>query len=108
MIFKAEKLGSIGLPEEAVQRDRRSCRRAGSCGVGEKAVYLGGLYRERKYYIPYDSIERIFKRVAMSREDLREEELSLLFLILWWSMTAERNTAASSKGKRTSTAFWSR
>ncbi|HIU25211.1 MAG TPA: ATPase P [Candidatus Copromorpha excrementigallinarum] len=67
MIFKAEKLGSIGLPEEAVQRDRRRCRRAGSCGVGEKAVYLGGLYRERKYYIPYDSIERIFKRVAMSR-----------------------------------------
>ena len=49
MIFKPEKLGSKGLPEDVLQRDRKNCRRAGSCGIGEKAVSLGGMYAERKY-----------------------------------------------------------
>ena len=36
------------------------------CGVGKKALYLNSFYIDRRYYLPYGSITRVFKRVAMS------------------------------------------
>ena len=47
--------------------DKKNCRKFGPCGVGEKAVYLNSFYIDRKYYIPISSIQRIFKRIAMSK-----------------------------------------
>ena len=34
---------------------------------GQKALYLNSFYIDRRYYLPYGSISRVFKRVAMSR-----------------------------------------
>ena len=33
---------------------------------GKKALYLNSFYIDRRYYLPYGSITRVFKRVAMS------------------------------------------
>lgn len=65
--IKPQQLGVQGLEREAVQKDRKACQRFGPCGVGEKAIYLNSLYAECRYYVPFSSITRIFKRVAMSR-----------------------------------------
>ena len=32
----------------------------------KKALYLNSFYIDRRYYLPYGSISRVFKRVAMS------------------------------------------
>ena len=37
------------------------------CGVGEKALYLNSFYIDRRYYITYPAVTRVFKRVAMSQ-----------------------------------------
>ena len=67
MIFKPVKLGRDGLTEQELQTDRKKSRNFGPCGVGEKALYLNSFYIDRRYYIPFTSITRVFKRVAMSR-----------------------------------------
>lgn len=67
MIFKPAQLGMAKLDNQELVEDRKSCKRIGPCGVGKKALYLNSFYIDRRYYLPYGSISRVFKRVAMSQ-----------------------------------------
>ena len=67
MIFAPKALGNKKLPDDILSKDRKSCIRTGPCGYGREAVYLNSFYISRRYYIAYDEIERIYKRIAMSR-----------------------------------------
>ena len=67
MIFRPAQLGKESLDRDALAADRRSCKRFGPCGVGERALYLSSFYLNCRYYLPYSGITRVFKRVAMSK-----------------------------------------
>lgn len=67
MIFKPAQLSCEQLTPSELTEDKKNCRHFGPCGVGEKALYLNSFYFERRYYIPFSSITRVFKRVAMSK-----------------------------------------
>ena len=66
MIFKPAQLGMAHLDSAELEQDKKSCKKIGPCGVGKKALYLNSFYIDRRYYLPYGSISRVFKRVAMS------------------------------------------
>ena len=66
MIVKPMPLGLETLDHAELAADRKDCRRFGPCGAGEKALYLNSFYLDCRYYIPYNEVERVFKRVAMS------------------------------------------
>ena len=66
MIFRPAQLGMAKLDRLELEQDKKSCRKIGPCGVGKKALYLNSFYIDRRYYLPYGSISRVFKRVAMS------------------------------------------
>ena len=66
MIFKPAQLGMAKLDPQELEADKKACRKIGPCGVGKKALYLNSFYIDRRYYLPYTSITRVFKRVAMS------------------------------------------
>ena len=66
MIFKPAQLGLARLDKQELEQDIKSCRKIGPCGVGKMALYLNSFYIDRRYYLPYGSISRVFKRVAMS------------------------------------------
>ena len=66
-MFKPIQLSSAALEPAVLAEDKKHCRRVGPCGLGEKALYLNSFYLDRRYYIPYSAITRVFKRVAMSR-----------------------------------------
>ena len=66
MIFKPAQLGMAKLDKQELEADKKSCKKIGPCGVGKKALYLNSFYIDRRYYLPYGSISRVFKRVAMS------------------------------------------
>ena len=66
MIFKPAQLGLARLDAHELEEDKKACRKIGPCGVGKKALYLNSFYIDRRYYLPYGSISRVFKRVAMS------------------------------------------
>ncbi len=67
MSFAPVRLGNTVLEAETASADRKSCRRFGPCGVGEKALYLSDLLVDRHFYVAFGSVRRVFKRVAMSR-----------------------------------------
>ena len=60
-------LGRQILEPEVLRQDKKNCRKIGPCGIGEKALYLNSFYIDRMYYVPIQSVRRVFKRVAMSR-----------------------------------------
>ena len=66
-MFKPQRLGTVTLPDDELTADKKTCRKIGPCGVGKKAIYLNSFYFDRRYYIPISSVERIFKRIAMSK-----------------------------------------
>ena len=66
MIFRPAQLGMAKLDRLELEQDKKACRKIGPCGVGKKALYLNSFYIDRRYYLPYGSICRVFKRVAMS------------------------------------------
>ena len=59
-------LGDRVLPSRELEIDKGACRKIGSCGVGDRALYLGSRYISRRWYLPWNEVERVFKRVAMS------------------------------------------
>ena len=67
MSFAPVRLGNTVLEAETAAADRKSCRRFGPCGVGEKALYLNDLLIDRYFYVGFGSVRRVFKRVAMSQ-----------------------------------------
>ncbi len=66
MIFKPHPL-SAPLPASELEEDKKHCKKFGPCGVGEKAIYLNSFFLERRYYIPFTSVQRVYKRLAMSK-----------------------------------------
>ena len=60
------RFGTKELTAEELKSDRKSCRRAGPCGLGRKAMYLNTFFLARRLYVCYEDIERIYKRIAMS------------------------------------------
>ena len=66
MLFRPAQLGMAKLDRLELEQDKKACRKIGPCGVGKKALYLNSFYIDRRYYLPYGSISRVFKRVAMS------------------------------------------
>ena len=66
MIFRPAQLGMAKLDRLELEQDKKACRKIGPCGVGKRALYLNSFYIDRRYYLPYGSISRVFKRVAMS------------------------------------------
>ena len=67
MSLLAKSLGVKKLPEDILRIDKKNCRIYGPCGVGERALYLNGKYIERRYYVIWSEVSRLYKRVAMSR-----------------------------------------
>lgn len=67
MLWKPKKLGTKELTEQELAEDRKSLKKIGPCGVGKRALYLNSFYIDRFYYVPLESVSRVFKRVAMSK-----------------------------------------
>ena len=67
MIFAPVRLGETSLNAEAVAADKKSCKRFGPCGVGKEALFLNSYFIDRRYYVTFSSVRRVFKRVAMSQ-----------------------------------------
>ena len=66
MIVAPAPLGGETLPRKVLEADRKACLKFGPCGIGREALYLGGRFLDRRFYLPWREVKRVFKRVAMS------------------------------------------
>ncbi len=67
MILTPNPIGTKTLPRETLAQDKSDSFKAGPCAVGREALYLGGRFFDRRYYICWKDVKRVFKRVAMSK-----------------------------------------
>lgn len=67
MYFAPKCIGNIALKPDELRKDREKCLRVGPCGIGRKAIYLGSLFIDCRYYVSFDDVRRVYKRVAMSK-----------------------------------------
>ena len=67
MFITPNPIGTKTLPRETLEKDRSESFKAGPCAVGREALYLGGRFFDRRYYICWKDVGRVFKRVAMSK-----------------------------------------
>ncbi|WP_130838597.1 hypothetical protein [Lachnoclostridium sp. Marseille-P6806] len=70
------------LTKEELIADRRKCRRYDQCGLGERAIYMGSVMHPRRYYIPYEAVSHVYKRVAASRLGGRGFLAPILYLVV--------------------------
>ena len=67
MIFAPKRVGNLVLDPKALEEDKKHCQKIGPCGLGKQAIYLNSFFIDRRYYVMWQDIRRVFKRVAMSR-----------------------------------------
>lgn len=84
MVFAPHAIGKRTLDDKSLELDRKSCKKFGPCGVGKEALYLGGRFLDRRYYIPWKEVKRVFKRVAMSKGGFSGKGMfgSMAFLVV--------------------------
>ena len=67
MIFAPKLFGTQKLSDADLATDKKNAFKAGPCGAGEKALYLNSFYFPRRYYVCWNDVARVFKRVALTK-----------------------------------------
>lgn len=67
MYFAPKPLTSAQLPPDILKEDRLGAKLFEECGLGQKALYLEAFGMRCRRYIPLSKIERVFKRLAVSK-----------------------------------------
>lgn len=100
MIITPVPLGSKTLPREVLAVDRDNCLKYGPCGVGREALYLGGRFLDRRFYLPWQEVKRVFKRVAMSKGGFSGKGIfgSLAFLVVQYGDGKEKESPFKFEG----------
>lgn len=92
MIFTPIPLTDAILSSEQLKKDVRNAKKIGPCGIGEQALYLGGRFIERRYYILWRRVRRVFKRVAMTKGGFTKKGLfaSMTYIVVQYDDNSER------------------
>lgn len=92
MLFAPKCIGNIRLDPATLEQDKKHCTRIGSCGIGEKAIYLNSFFIDRTYYVAITDLRRCFKRVAMSKGGFSGRGIfgSMPYLVVQFSNGTEK------------------
>lgn len=75
-MYLAPKSMSAGtLPSEVLRADKTNCQKFDECGLGKKAVYLGLFGISRIRYIPLANVQRVYKRLMVSKGFFEQNKL---------------------------------
>lgn len=67
MYIPPRSLSEKKLPPEELRPDRVCCTHYEDFGLGDKALYVGMFGFSRVGYIPLSAIQRVYKRLAVSK-----------------------------------------
>jgi hypothetical protein len=92
MIFAPRALSTTTLLKDELKEDRKSARKYDDCGLGEKALYLGAFGFRCARYIPLGQVERVFKRLAVSKGFFEEGKIygTLSYLVVRYDGEKEK------------------
>ncbi len=95
LLFKPLPASREVFDSYTLANDLEGLAKFGSAGAGEKAVYLGTYFLDRRYYIPYSAISRIYKRIAMTKGGFTGKGMfaSVAYLVVELKEGGERKCA---------------
>lgn len=67
MYIAPKALSEHKLPPEKLRPDRKCCTEYGDFGLGDEALYVEYFACSRMGYIPLSAIERVYKRLGVSK-----------------------------------------
>lgn len=67
MYIPLKSLSEHKLPSEILRLDRKTCAEYEDFGLGDEALYTEYFAMSRMGYIPLSAIERVYKRLAVSK-----------------------------------------
>lgn len=67
MYIAPSPLCGVKLDPDTLRRDKTNATKYEDCGLGKKALYLGAWGLSRIRYIPLIAVERVYKRLAVSK-----------------------------------------
>jgi hypothetical protein len=78
--------------KDDLKQDKKSARRYDDCGLGDKALYLGTFGISCTRYIPLVQVERVFKRLAVSKGFFEEGKIygTLAYLVVKYDGDKEK------------------
>lgn len=84
MLFPMKAIGEGRLSPEDLESDRKNCIHYEETGLGKKALFLPFLGIGRRAYIPLSSIDRVYKRLCVSKGFFEEGKIygSLSYLVI--------------------------
>lgn len=84
MLFPIKAIGERKLSPEDLKTDRKNCIHYEETGLGRKALFLPFLGIGRRAYIPLSSIDRVYKRLYVSKGFFKEGKIygSLSYLVI--------------------------
>jgi hypothetical protein len=85
-------LPSATLPADTLREDKKNAQHYEDCGLGEKALYLSAYGLRRNRYLPLDRVERVFKRLAVSKGFFQEGKIygTLSYLVVLYDGGKEK------------------
>ena len=83
-------LGRGTLTAEEIKNDRKVCKKYDQCGLGRKAVYVPSRMMPRSFYIPYENVERIYQRVAVSKGSGKAFLTPVLYIVFQYDGAQEK------------------
>ena len=100
MILAPRPIGKGTFPADVLESDVRTCIKAGPCGLGKKALYIGSRFLDRRFYIPWTEVRRVFKRVAMSEGGFSGKGIfgSMAFLVVQYGSGLEKECRFKNEG----------
>lgn len=67
MLFAPKALSSSSFSREELAADKKEAVHYGHCALGKRAVYVGRFGLGCTHYLPLTRVERVFKRLAVSK-----------------------------------------
>jgi len=67
MLFAPVALSEKKFTREELSNDVKNRVKFGPCGVGQRALYLNFYVFDRIQYIPIKNVQRVYKRLAVSK-----------------------------------------
>lgn len=67
MLFVPKPLGKGSIASDIIKTDIEKAEKFGKCAVSSKAIYIGNIIRSNSRYVPVSSVDRVFKRLAVTK-----------------------------------------
>jgi len=92
MLFTPRPLSTQTLSQEELKADKKDALSFDTCALGKRVLYVGGFGLSSVYYIPLSRVQRVFKRLAVSKGFYEKGKVfgSLAYLVIRYDGTKEK------------------